>query len=214
MTDADRLLQALLHDIRTPIGVAQGYLRLIQDGHLADAADQERAISKTLNALGQTARICQDAADFLDASSAASATSVSAAVFANQVETCARHVGLDVAPRTIGEDAMLRVAGSLDLVCDAIITVVASPNVRSGSKRASGTVHMRADSGQLRVAAAATDAVPDLNSTRTVPIERFWSHGLALAVACKRIARSSGEIVALEANNALMVAFPLENRSI
>jgi signal transduction histidine kinase len=214
MTDAERVLQALLHDVRTPIGVAQGYLRLVQEGHVASGADQERAISKALNALGQTARICQDAAEFLDTSSSAAASRVSAAVFANQVETSARHAGLDIAARAIIDDATVQVAGSLDLVCDAIITVVASSNVRSGSKRASGTLHMRADSGQLRVAAAAMDAVPDFDSTRVVPMERFWSRGLAMAVACRRITRSSGQIVALEADNALMVAFPLENSAI
>ena len=53
MTDAERVLRILLHDLRTPIGVAQGYLRMMQDGRLTEAAETERAVAKALQALGQ-----------------------------------------------------------------------------------------------------------------------------------------------------------------
>jgi signal transduction histidine kinase len=53
MTDAERVLQILLHDLRTPIGVAQGYLRMMQDGRLTEAADTERAVTKALQRLAR-----------------------------------------------------------------------------------------------------------------------------------------------------------------
>ena len=216
MTDVERVLEALLHDLRTPIGVAQGYLRLMQEGHLTDGADRERAVSNALRALGQTARLCRDATDFLNASApVTNLTRVSAASFAGQVEACARQQGLTVASGAIGADAMLRVADNVDDVCEAIITVVCSPKGRGGSKHASSTLHMRANGDQLRFRSAAADAQPDLDSPHTAPFDGYWAHGLGVAAACRRIARSSGHVLAVEpgvAGAALMVAFPLENQ--
>ena len=66
MTEVERVLQELLHDLRTPLGVAQGYLRLIRDGRLAEGADRDRAIEQATAALADMARLCDTATAALD----------------------------------------------------------------------------------------------------------------------------------------------------
>jgi signal transduction histidine kinase len=212
MTDAERVLHALLHDLRTPIGVAQGYLRMIQDGRMAAPEDQERALAKALKALNHTARLCENASDFVGTGSdRASVTRVSAAAFASQVEARARDQGMCVESTTIRPNATLAVRGSVNGVCDAIVMVISS---LGGSKRASATMHMRADGNELKFIAADKARLAGLQAPIPAPVDHWWSHGLAMAAACRRIVRSSGKILSFEADEALMVAFPLETHPV
>jgi signal transduction histidine kinase len=61
MTDTERILQALLHDVRTPLGVAQGYLRLLREQRLETPEERERALSGASEALGRISRLCDEA---------------------------------------------------------------------------------------------------------------------------------------------------------
>ena len=67
MPDGDQVLKALLHlvhDLRTPLGVAVGYMRMLRDHRLPDPDDQQRAMTQAVDALGAMSRLCQDAASF------------------------------------------------------------------------------------------------------------------------------------------------------
>jgi hypothetical protein len=59
MAETARQLHQLVHDVRGPLGIASGYLRLLQDGKIPDAADQRAAIAKALDALGRIDRLCE-----------------------------------------------------------------------------------------------------------------------------------------------------------
>src|SRR5436190_18249869 len=65
MTDAERVLSLLLHDLRTPLGVAHGYLRLIRDDRLPTPHEREKAIAGTQQALSRISRLCADAGAFV-----------------------------------------------------------------------------------------------------------------------------------------------------
>ena len=65
MTDAERVLNLLIHDVRTPLGVAHGYLRLIREQRLTTPDDRERALVSTQQALGRISRLCEEASGFL-----------------------------------------------------------------------------------------------------------------------------------------------------
>ena len=198
MTDAERVLQILLHDLRTPIGVAQGYLRMLQDGRLSEAADTERAIAKALQALGQTARLCQDADAFLETSDGNGRIAVvNAATFATQVGTEARNKGVEVQTGRIPATACLALAGHVTPIGEAVVQVASA----AGSKRLS----IEADDAELRFLAVDE---PGTSSPSGVPFDG-WGRGLSLAVACRRIAWSSGQILKLEKNSGMIVAFPL-----
>ena len=66
MTDAERVLAVLIHDVRTPLGVAHGYLRLLRGDKLPKPEDRDRALASTQEALAKISRICQDAGLFLE----------------------------------------------------------------------------------------------------------------------------------------------------
>jgi len=205
MTDAERVLQILLHDLRTPIGVAQGYLRMLQDGRLTEAADTERAVTKALQALGQTARLCQDAGDFLDTSNGPGRNAlVTAATFATQVEAEARNRGVEVQAGRIHAGARVALAGDVGRLGDAVVLVAST----AGNTRRS-TLSIEADDAELRFLAVDE---PGASTADAMPFDG-WSRGLPLAVACRRIAWSSGRILKLAKNNGVIVAFPLTSET-
>ena len=55
-----QVLSTLAHEIRTPLAVSQGYLKLYVDGRLTTPDDQHRALQKTREALGVIATLCAD----------------------------------------------------------------------------------------------------------------------------------------------------------
>jgi signal transduction histidine kinase len=61
-TDDDRVLNRLLHDVRTPLGVAHGYLRMIRDQRLATPELRAKALEGVTNALSKMTRLCDEAA--------------------------------------------------------------------------------------------------------------------------------------------------------
>ncbi|MEQ1870786.1 MAG: hypothetical protein ABL961_12265 [Vicinamibacterales bacterium] len=63
--DLAQVLDLFLHELRTPVGVAQGYLRLLVENRLSDPADRERALAQSLEALGRIGRLCTTAGDYL-----------------------------------------------------------------------------------------------------------------------------------------------------
>jgi hypothetical protein len=55
-----QVLNTVAHEIRTPLAVSQGYLKLYLDGRLTNADDQRRAFQQTRDALGTLATLCTD----------------------------------------------------------------------------------------------------------------------------------------------------------
>ena len=55
-----QVLNTLAHEIRTPLAVSQGYLKLFLDGRLTNAEDTKRAMEQTRQALGTLATLCVD----------------------------------------------------------------------------------------------------------------------------------------------------------
>lgn len=60
---SQKALSLLIHDIRTPLSVAQGYVRLIREDSLTGSQERERALAQTAEALGRIGRCCTDASD-------------------------------------------------------------------------------------------------------------------------------------------------------
>jgi hypothetical protein len=65
--DLGMVLDLLLHELRTPVGVAQGYLRLLLEDRLADARDRQRALAQSMEALGRIGDLCASAGEYLNA---------------------------------------------------------------------------------------------------------------------------------------------------
>ena len=63
--DIEQLVALFLHELRTPVSVAQGYLRLLVENRLSDPRDRERALAQSLEALGRIGHLCGAAGDYL-----------------------------------------------------------------------------------------------------------------------------------------------------
>jgi len=55
-----QVLNTLAHEIRTPLAVSQGYLKLYLDGRLTDVDATRKAFEQTRQALGTLATLCVD----------------------------------------------------------------------------------------------------------------------------------------------------------
>ncbi len=55
-----QVLNTLAHEIRTPLAVSQGYLKLYLDGRFTNAEDTRKAFEQTRQALGTLATLCVD----------------------------------------------------------------------------------------------------------------------------------------------------------
>jgi hypothetical protein len=55
-----QVLNTIAHEIRTPLAVSQGYLKLYVDGRLTTPDAQQRALQQTREALGVIAVLCAD----------------------------------------------------------------------------------------------------------------------------------------------------------
>ena len=55
-----QVLNTLAHEIRTPLAVSQGYIKLFLDGRLTNAEDTRKAFEQTRQALGALATLCVD----------------------------------------------------------------------------------------------------------------------------------------------------------
>ncbi len=68
-TPADDLasaLRLLVHELRTPVSVAQGYLRLLLEDRISDVNGRQQAIVRSIEALGRITAICGDVSEYAD----------------------------------------------------------------------------------------------------------------------------------------------------
>jgi signal transduction histidine kinase len=127
MSDVERALELLIHDVRTPVGVAQGYVRLLREHRLEADEDRERALDRTMEALGRIAQLCTDAGGFVDRAAAAGGSVVIAAsALAASVDARARRLPMTIGRVRIDPQARIRGAGDPERLAEAICVVLAT----------------------------------------------------------------------------------------
>jgi hypothetical protein len=55
-----QVLNTLAHELRTPVAVSQGYLRLYLDGRLPSPEDQRKALQQTADAVARLSGLCSE----------------------------------------------------------------------------------------------------------------------------------------------------------
>lgn len=93
-----QVLNTLTHEIRTPLAVSQGYLKLYVDGRLTAPDDQQRALQQTREALGVIAVLC------VEMSKVSALSEASAPVLAERLDTAALAHDLQAAGELAGAD--------------------------------------------------------------------------------------------------------------
>jgi hypothetical protein len=208
MTDAERVLAVLIHDVRTPLGVAHGYLRLVRTDKLPSPEDRDRALAGTQDALAKISRLCQDAGGFLE-DPRPGAVRARARQLADRVAAVLAERGVavtDLEP----PDGSVNVGTSVDRAAEAIATVL---SLRAG--RTPGMVaRIDGTTAALRFACGpATDgALRAALDGDERPFDPWHpTQGLGVALAHRLITALGGQVWTSGNGLALALAMPMES---
>jgi hypothetical protein len=208
MTDAERVLAMLIHDVRTPLGVAHGYLRLVRGDKLPTAEDRDRALAGTQDALARVSRLCQDAGIFLEDPPGPDSGRVPAAQLAARVAAVLAERGLD-APELPDAAGTVAVGTSVDRTAEAIVTLLAA---RAG-KTGGAVMSMESQPGTLRFACwtGSDGGVAGPIGDAGTPFDPWKSsHGLSVIVAHRTVTALGGRVWSGDDGLALALAIPME----
>jgi hypothetical protein len=127
--DLERLLQLLLHDVRSPLGVAQGYVSLLSGLTLA-ADDRVRALNSVTDAISRISRLVDDVTQLMaDEPPESLKGFVPASLLCERVAVEAGRRGMHVASRDACDLGKVRVGTSVDRISEAI-TIILTPSER------------------------------------------------------------------------------------
>ncbi|MGE0813995.1 MAG: hypothetical protein AB7O28_21935 [Vicinamibacterales bacterium] len=205
MNDLDRVLDTLLHDVRSPLGVAGGYLRLMREQRLQDADALDRAIGKTQDALRTITTLCADAARWLTPLPVGEIATVETAAFAARVAESAGAQGVTVDVSAVGPGVVRLEAAGLT-VADAVASLLVSLAGATGGACAGttegGTLQFRVDA-------------PGRPARDEAYVFDPWAFpGLAPALACRTIAAAAGRCDGgPEPSRVVRVTFPCDPQS-
>lgn len=208
MTDTERVLRVLIHDARTPLGVAQGYMRLLHEERLETPEERERALSRAMDALGRIARLCDDASGFLvTPQQPPQTTAISAAFLAAAVEARVREWNFTVTRGTLEPSARIRIGTSAERLADAIASVAGAVHHSLGAK--SPRLQIDADSAVLKFSATAQAASSSTESdSQPSPFDAWGAGGLVVPLACRLIGETGGRCERL--GSEVLITFPIE----
>lgn len=212
MSDAERVLSLLIHDLRTPLGVAHGYLRLIRADKLPAPEDRDRALAGTQEALARISRLCADAGAFLD--DTAPATGRAAALeLVDRVAAVLdeRGIPLDEAAEPSGA---VSVGNSLDRAAEAIVTLLASRAQKplgASARIEGGPAELRFLCGPPSGNGTALD-IDGAGGER--PFDPWQSApSLPVVLAHRVVTGLGGRIWTLDGGRRIALALPLESRN-
>lgn len=123
--DLETVLRTLVHDVRSPLGVADGYIRLLRDGKIKASEDQQRALAATLQALQRISELCEFATQCVQPAPQQPLPRIPARLLCERVWA---HTGQ--APPSSDQDglaATVCVGVSLDQAVDAVMRILTAP---------------------------------------------------------------------------------------
>lgn len=207
-----KALNVLIHDLRAPLSVAQGYLRLLQQNRLEAEADRQRAITQSMEALGRITRLCSDAAAFVAEPTSTDAPSLTLRA-SELVERVAEACTARSSPLTIDTGTGLtgKVRGTnLDGLVQSLAIVLCA--VRRSALKEPVRVSVHEEEKEARFLLGCED---DRAALVSGPPETFdpWrgGHGIALPLACRTITEAGGRIwTSAGGRGAVGIALPEE----
>lgn len=200
----ERALRVLIHDLRTPVGVAQGYLRLLQQNRLGGGEARDQAFSHALRALDTIARLAHDA-DRLMEGPPAERVAVPARQLIERVTAKLPPATVDLSRVTIPA-AVVTLPPDVDALADALVDVLRG-NAAKRPTAAPGSVEIGSTAVELWFASGGAGG----GVATRAPLDVWSGPGLAWPVACITVGRCGGQLWAGPAvTGGVGVAFPLQ----
>ena len=123
--DISEILHVLAHELRTPVGIAHGYVRLLLEDRLPQDADRRRALEQMQKALGRLSDLSQESsrlASWFEHDRSATAT-ISATSLIARLEEADFDYAVSINAGDIGHDAIVRTPDAAMLVA-AMVNIV------------------------------------------------------------------------------------------
>ncbi len=218
-----KALDLLIHDLRAPLSVAHGYLRLLKENRLSSADERARALEQSIEALTKMSRMCADASAYAApaASDTPAATVVQLSRFVDQVRSacalsCAGQVSVDLvaegpAHRSPGSSTRSLCARNLTGLAEGLAIILCATKRAAGNRPVTVTVSDVDDAVQFLMGSD-EDRVR-LRSDASASFDPWrGGHTIALPLACRTVAEAGGRIWTLaDIRGAIAVAIPLED---
>ena len=205
----------LVHDLRTPLGVAVGYLRLLRDHRLPAEEDRQRALTQSVDALTAMSQLCRDASSFTAAVTAVNENVeiISAAQFTAEV---AEHLPaplaiVDIADN-LGGSVRARRGGA---TARAVAALLSGGLFASSGATPSTDIIVRIAAAHLHFLTGAPEQREAMLAGQRQMFDPWRAGpGLAVPLACLEVSQVSGEVfLHAAAGAAIAVRFPLEMKA-
>jgi hypothetical protein len=120
----ERMIQIFLHDLRSPLGVAQGYMHLLGGTQLPDEA-RPRAVQGVNDALNRMAKMVDDVSTLMERDASASHPgAVKASRLCDRIRAVAEKHGVQMTCPDAYPDVLVRVGPSLDQLSEAMMVLL------------------------------------------------------------------------------------------
>jgi light-regulated signal transduction histidine kinase (bacteriophytochrome) len=210
-----KALALLVHDLRAPLSVASGYLRLIREDRLTSDEDRERAFTGVLEAVKRISRLCDEASDFGSAhdSSELPTSLVKAGELAERVCAVLQSEGTAVEPCAENNGGYVRVTQP-DRIASAVANILRT-GLRPAAQQDPVGMEVVLDERGLRFLAGTATERHQLADNEALPFDPWrGGHGLQLPTACRDLQRVAGRIwTTARTRSAICVHLPLEARA-
>jgi len=210
-----KALDLLIHDLRAPLSVAQGYLRLLHQNRLDSDAERQRALTQTMEALGRIGRLCEDAAAYVALETAVEilpTSAVQAADFMEQVAAgCAALGGEGLTVSAEPRPLIGSIRGpQIDRVAQSLAVILCA--VRRSTRKGDVRVSVQEDQKEARFLLGCEDDRAALVSQTPEAFDPWrGGHGIALPLACRIVTDAGGRIwTYANVRGAVGVALPEE----
>ena len=187
--DISDVLHVLAHELRTPTGIAQGYVRMLLEERLTDPRDRQRALEATRSAVSRISELTQETsklANWLEADHTAM-QSIDAAAFVQRVVDAARVDPPLVTKCDIQPDEAVVSTPDTGALVDAVVALVRA-TARELRRQPCALLVARLDRRMMEVLIAPDDqlsalaAGPHAPSAGPIALER-GGVGLSLVMA-------------------------------
>lgn len=212
MSEATRILGLLIHDVRTPLGVALGYLRMLKDRRLDAPDERERAIDRARDALARISRLCEEADAMLEGLGDGASVRVPASRLVDSVMSSLAPQGVVLTSDAIEKTATIGVVASVDRLADAVTLLLSAAGNALGGGPSKGETTIRADveTNALRLVAGRAGGV-SVTTDGMIPFDPWCGEGFALPLACRVVEEAGGRVLTTsDTQDVLVITLPLE----
>jgi signal transduction histidine kinase len=189
----ERMIQIFLHDLRSPLGVAQGYMHLLGGTQLPDDA-RPRAVQGVNDALNRMAKMVDDVSTLMDTTGASHPGAVKASRLCDRIRAVSESRGVAVSCPEACPDVLVRVGPSLDQLSESLMVLLHLGE--AGTQRtAAGPISLTITIDQ-NVVHFSTCPTPDHGAAtgELVPFDPWQTGKLDYLVAFRRLSFLQGSL--------------------